>query len=149
MNWNKDRSIVLSRICVVLFALLLAALDTGAYWLVGLFIRLRSMPGQTCVFMMTSIYAGSVFGWITLWMLWKLLGNMSSGRVFVSANVRAMRTVSWCCAAVAVVCALSTLYYLPFLVAAMAAAFMALIVRIVKNAFQSALEMKNELDYTV
>ena len=66
MNWNKDRSIVLSRICVVLFALLLAALDTGAYWLVGLFIRLRGMPGQTCVFMMTSIYAGSVFGWITL-----------------------------------------------------------------------------------
>lgn len=44
---------------------------------------------------------------------------------------------------------LAGLWYLPFFVAAMAAAFMALIVRIVKNAFQQALLMKDELDYTV
>ena len=41
------------------------------------------------------------------------------------------------------------LLYLPCLVCAMAAGFMALIVRIVKNAFQQALLMKDELDYTV
>ena len=60
-----------------------------------------------------------------------------------------LRAVSWCCAAVAAVCLLSAGYYLPFLVAAMAAAFMALIVRIVKNVFQQAVRMKDELDYTV
>lgn len=34
MNWSTNKSILLSRICVAIFALLLAALDFGAYWLV-------------------------------------------------------------------------------------------------------------------
>ena len=51
--------------------------------------------------------------------------------------------------AAAVISALSALYYAPFFVIAMAAAFMALIVRIVRNVFQTAIGMKDELDYTV
>ena len=31
MNWSKNSSIELSRICVVLFMILLAALDIGCY----------------------------------------------------------------------------------------------------------------------
>ena len=44
MNWSKDRSIALSRGCVVLFMILLAALDIGCYWAVRWFIGLRFMP---------------------------------------------------------------------------------------------------------
>ena len=29
MNWTKDKSILLSQVCVAVFALLLAALDIG------------------------------------------------------------------------------------------------------------------------
>ena len=60
-----------------------------------------------------------------------------------------MRTVSRCCVAAAVISALSALYYATFLVIAISAAFMALIVRIVRNVFQTAIGMKDELDYTV
>lgn len=82
--------------------------------------------------------------------LWaRLLGNMKAERVFEEENIALLRSVSWCCAAVAAVCLLSTLYYLPFFIAAMAAGFLALIVRIVKNVFQQAVGMKDELDYTV
>ncbi len=35
MDMNSDKSISLSQCCVVLFALLLAALDIGGYWFVG------------------------------------------------------------------------------------------------------------------
>ena len=149
MDMNGDKSISLSQCCVVLFALLLAALDIGGYWFVGFFIRLRGMVWQSGVLMLVSIYTGSVFGWVTLWKLWNLLGNIKAGHVFVDDNVRIMRTVSRCCAAAAVISALSALYYAPFFVIAMAAAFMALIVRIVRNVFQTAIEMKDELDYTV
>ena len=149
MDWNSDKSISLSRVCVAVFALLLAALDVGAYWLVGFFIRLRGMGGPQGMLMMISVYLCSVFGWVVLWKLWRLLANMKLERVFVSDNVSLLRAVSWCCAAVAVICLISVAYYLPFLVAAMAAAFMALIVRIVKNVFQQAVRMKDELDYTV
>ena len=66
MDMNSDKSISLSRCCVVLFALLLAALDIGGYWFVGFFIRLRGMVWQSGVLMLVSIYTGSVFGWVTL-----------------------------------------------------------------------------------
>lgn len=46
MNWSKDRSIALSRGCVVLFMILLAALDIGCYWAVRWFIGLRFMLGS-------------------------------------------------------------------------------------------------------
>lgn len=149
MKWDADKSISLSRVCVVAFALLLGALDIGAYWAVEFFIALRGMGAETGYLMMATVYVCSVFGWITLRRLWLLLGNMLAERVFVGDNVAHLRAVSWCCAAVAAVCALSALYYLPFIVAAMAAAFMALIVRIVKNVFQQAVAMKDELDWTV
>ena len=99
MDMNSDKSISLSQCCVVLFALLLAALDIGGYWFVGFFIRLRGMVWQSGVLMLVSIYTSSVFGWVTLWKLWKLLGNIKAGRVFVDENVRIMRTVSRCCVA--------------------------------------------------
>lgn len=43
----------------------------------------------------------------------------------------------------------SCLYYLPFIAVAIAAGFMALLVRIVKNIFQQAIDMKAELDLTI
>lgn len=149
MNWTKDRSIVLSQFCVGAFALLLLAIDILGYWLVGFFIQLRNMNWQLGAVILGAVYLCSVFAWIVLWRLWKLLGNIKAGRVFISENIGHMRTVSWCCAAVALACLLAGLAYLPFFICAMASAFMALIVRIVKNAFQQALLMKDELDFTV
>jgi len=149
MNWNKDKSIVLSQACVCAFALLLAALDLFGYWLVGFFIQLRDMYWQQGAVIYCALLLCSVFGWIVLWKLWRLLSNIKAGQVFTAENVSHMRLVSWCCASVALVCLLASLGYLPFFICAMAAAFMALIVRIVKNAFQQAVLMKDELDLTV
>ena len=64
-------------------------------------------------------------------------------------NIRLLRTVSLCCAAAALFCVAGCFFYLPFLLAVAAASFMALIVRIVENVFQKALDMKNELDLTI
>lgn len=149
MNWNKDKSIVLSRFCVVLFALCLLALDIGAYWLAQWFTWNRFHVWQYGFLLMASIYIGSVFGWPCLYQLWRLLGNIRRGALFVPENVRCMRIVSWCCVWAALVAALSAAYYLPFLFFAVAAGFLALIVRIVKNAFEQAIAMKDELDWTV
>ena len=149
MNWNKDKSIVLSRICLAVFALCLLALDAGAYWIARWFVRTRFQNWQLGVLLMGSIFCGSIFAWPCLYRLWRLSGNVSRGEVFVEANVRHMRVISWCCAWAALICLVSAAYYLPFGFVAVAAGFMALIVRIVKNAFQQAIAMKDELDLTV
>ena len=150
MNWTKDKSITLSRVCTAVFAALLLALDIGCYWLAKWFcVELRGTPPQYAAMLMVSVYCGSVFAWICLYQLWKLLGNIRSGAVFTAENVRCMRRISWCCLWAALICLVSTLYYPPFIFLAIAAGFMALIVRIVKNAFQQAVAMKDELDLTI
>ena len=149
MNWSGDKSVALSKVCVILFAIILAGLDVGAYWLVSLFVAFSGMGGPEGLLMMISVYLCSAFAWPVLWMLWRLLGNVGREQVFITKNVSCLRAVSWCCAGAAAVCLVSAAYYLPFLMAAAASGFMALIVRIVKNAFQQALLMKDELDLTV
>ena len=66
MNWSKNSSIELSRICVVLFMILLAALDIGCYWAVQWFVEIRLMYWQYGVLMMVTIYLCSGFGWVLL-----------------------------------------------------------------------------------
>lgn len=149
MNWSKNSSIRLSQACVVLFMALLAALDIGCYWAVQWFCGLRLMARQNVFWMMATLYLCSVFGWVLLWKLWRLLKNIRAQIVFDAQNVKLLRAVSWCCVGAGIVCALSCLYYLPFLLVAVAAGFMALIVRIVKNVFAQAIEMKSELDFTI
>lgn len=149
MNWNKDKSISLSQVCVCAFALLLAGLDVFGYWLIRFFAGLRGLGMDWGLVIYAALLICSVFGWAVLWKLWGLLKSIKAGQVFTAENICRMRVVSWCCAAVALVCLAAGLWYLPFFIGAMAAAFMALIVRIVKNAFQQAMLMKDELDYTV
>lgn len=149
MNWSKNSSIELSRICVVLFMILLASLDIGCYWAVQWFVEIRLMYWQYGVLMMVTIYLCSGFGWVLLVRLWQLLQNIRAQLVFDAKNVRLLRQVSWCCVGAGAVCLVSCLYYLPFIAVAIAAGFMALIVRIIKNIFQQAIDMKAELDLTI
>ena len=149
MNWTKDRSITLSIVCISIFAAILLAADIFCYRLTAWFISLRGMHWQQGVGMMVTVYVCSVFAWITLYELLRLLRALRRGEVFVDGNVRAMRVVSWCCAGVCIVCLVSVIWYLPFVFVAIAAGFMCLIVRIVKNVFQQAIAMKDELDLTI
>ena len=149
MNWTRDESIRLSQLCILFFALALAGLDIGFWWFARWFAWLRGLSAQAGLGIVIAFYLCSVFGWICLYRLWRLLGGLRRGQVFVPENVTHLRGVSWCCAAVALICLGAALCYLPFLFVAAAAAFMALIVRIVKNVFQQAIAMKDELDLTI
>lgn len=149
VNWNKDKSILLTQVGTALFAVLLLALDLGCYWVAGWFVANRLYNWQEGVLMMISICSGSVFGWLFLYRLWTLLKNIKRGEVFTEANVRRMRGMSWCCAGAALICLASALYYLPFLLVGLAAGFTGLVVRVVKNVFQQAIAMKSELDLTI
>lgn len=149
MEWTKDKSIRLSLIMVYMFAAILLALDIVAPLQVDWFTKEYTYVSNSGVFLLLTIYSGSVAAWICLWHLRALLQNLRRGKVFVKENVRSMRIISWCCAAAALICVLSTIYCIFIFFVAIPAAFMMLIVRIVKNAFQQAIEMKSELDLTV
>ena len=149
MNWNENKSVRLSQACVVVFAALLLLLDVFCCAAVTWFIHLRGMQWQIGVLMMITIYLCSIFGWVLLWKLWRLLANIRAQVVFDAKNVALLRAVSWCCVGAGTVCLASSFYYLPFSAVAIAAGFMALIVRIVKNIFEQAILMKDDLDLTI
>ncbi|MBQ6372629.1 MAG: DUF2975 domain-containing protein [Oscillospiraceae bacterium] len=149
MEWTKDKSTGLSIVCVYVFALLLFAADIAAPFLLELSNRLIPSDPSHGIYALITLYSASVFAWICLYLLWRLLQNLRGGLVFTPANIRLLRGISWCCAAVAAVFLLSMAYFLPYFVVAAAALFMMLIVRIVKNIFQQAADMKSDLDLTI
>ena len=148
-DWIRSRSLQASRGFVIFFALLLLGLDVFGFGFVDWFSRLRQLLDRQSVGILITLYACSLPGWLCLWSLWQLLGRLQKGQVFTEENIRLLQRVSLCCAAAAGICVFGCFFYLPFLVAVAAASFMALIVRIVRNVFQTAMEMKSELDLTV
>ena len=144
MNWNKDKSVKLSKFCVCLFMLILAGVCIGAPWLFRLLIRLRvqDLAGKFELFLV-STYTAAVPAAAALYGLWRLLRNISEGEVFIPENVSILRLLSWCCIAAGLVCLFSALYYMPFLIVSAAAAFVGLILRVVKNVFAEAVRLKD------
>lgn len=146
-SWTKDRSISLSLCCVWIFAAILLAADISGYWLVDWFTWFRDT--DEFIVLLCSLYGASVFAWVCLWCLRTLLRNIRIDLVFVTENVTILRRISWCCAGASVIFLAGTPFYLPLFIPAAAAAFMMLIVRVVKNVFQKACGMKDELDLTI
>jgi hypothetical protein len=151
MKWNNDKSIKLSIACVFAFGAILLALDLYTIWgwIAPNFDLRTVLQWQYYAMFTATVASGSVFAWICLLSLYRLLKSIQSGGVFTEGNVQLLRTISWCCAGAAAVCLLSTIYAWPFIIVAIAAAFMMLIVRIVKNCFRQAIDMKSELDLTI
>ena len=82
--------------------------------------------------------------------LFRLLGRVEKGAVFVAENVRSLRRIALCCALAALICIpAGAVLYFPFACMGIAAGFMALIVQVLKNTFAQAVRMKDELDLTV
>lgn len=149
MKWTKDKSIKLSLACVYVFAVILLVMDVLAFRLVPWFTSIRQMSDIKVICFYVTIYSGSVFAWLCLWALRRLIGNIQAESVFTADNVALLRRISWCCAWASIICFISSFYYVPFFLIGACSAFMMLIVRIVKNVFQQALDMKSELDLTI
>ena len=147
--WNDQKSVTLSRLCIAAFALALAALLVAAPGLVKWFMLPRGFaPGADRYFLMT-IYLGAVPASGLLHMLHRLLQNISAEAVFIPENVELLRRISWCCFLGAAICLASGLYFVPWYLIAVAAAFMGLIVRVVKNLIARAVSLQDEVDHTV
>lgn len=148
--WNGEKSIILSKLCVLLFMGLLAVVVMTGPWLTQWFVEF-SQAGlkEKAAYFMATIYVGSVPAAYLLYSLLKLLGQIESGQVFTPKNVELLRRISWSCFVGAGIALISLLYYYPWFFLAVAAAFMGLIVRVVKNVVAQAVELKDEADYIV
>ncbi len=150
MEWNKDKSLWLSKICIKLFTIIMIVIAVFAPKIFAALIKVRvAYLGGTLPYFLISTYTACVPATIALSGLWRLLDNIEKGDVFIENNVQILRMLSWRCIFAGVICLISSVYYLPFMIIAAAAGFVGLLLRIVKNVFARAVEIKEESDYTI
>jgi len=148
--WSDRKSLVLSKICVILFMVLMVACLALAPRFVAWLVSTSSQAhlAGKALFLVT-VYIGAVPAAGLLVCLYILLHRIGAGDVFIDANTTCLRQISWCCFAGSVVCLVSGLYYLPWVVVGVAAAFMGLIVRVVKNVIAKAVSLQDDADFTI
>ena len=147
--WTKSSSLMLSRIMVAVCLVALAACSLGLPWLLRWYTGYFGKAMYNLLPTMASLWACAASAFIALFQLGRMLRNIAEGRVFVGANVKALRVISWCCFAVALIFFAFFFYYVLGLILATLAAFAGLILRVVKNVFEQAVEIKEENDLTV
>lgn len=81
--------------------------------------------------------------------LFFLLRNIRKGEVFTARTVALIRGVSWCCIGLAVPFGFLGIYFQLSWIVCVLALFLGLCLRVCKNAFEVANEIKEENDLTV
>ena len=148
--YNKYKSNVVSIIATFVFAVFVIA----AAAMLPLFVKLYLGDGyenmtavKTALFI--CLYGAAVPSLLISYLLLRILFNVRKNVVFDRVNVKYCRYISWCCFAV---CAFffALGFFIPFsFVIAFAAGFIGLVVRVVKNLFNEAVDIKEENDLTV
>lgn len=146
--WNQDQSLKLSILSVRLFLLTWIIFVFGGYWITQSYLAFVHHE-ELLVNMLLTLYIWLTLAFFVLYYLHQLLVNIQHNIVFVQQNVAALRIISWLCMMIGIVGAVSSLYYLQFLLVGAAFAFIALIVRIVKNVIAEAILIKEENEYTI
>ncbi len=154
--WNRRKSETLSiAVCFIFTAILTAGLFLGP-WAVKLWFTVYrgwDANGEAMENMLTlfsaCFYPCAVFAYITLYSLIKLLFNIKKDAIFIGSNVSYLRRISWCCFAVAAITLVGGVFYIPFLCVAVAAGFVGLMLRVVKNVMESAVQIKAENELTI
>ena len=149
MKWNSDRSLQLSLWCTRLAMVLVVASGAASGSIVTWYIQVSGKSMElhrpiTAALLLCCIPAMGALLW-----LHKLLSNISDSRVFVDENVTLLRRISWCCFLAAGITLVSSRFYLVFLLISVAAAFMGLILRVVKNVIQQAVILRTENELTI
>lgn len=149
--WNKYRSTMLSYILVKAMIVLSVLFAIGLPFIVDVYCNtLVSETAQLIRIPLTiSLYIAAALVFIAGIALDRLLSNIKKDIVFDNANVKYLRYISWCCfSAAGVFFILGFFIFLSFVIC-VAALFFGLIIRVVKNLFCEAVQIKSENDLTI
>ncbi len=154
--WNRKRSVKLSLIvCFCVCVALTAGLFAGP-WMVRIWFQsYRGWGENTAALdrMLTlfkvCFYPCAVFAYVTLYSLIRLLLNIKKDVIFVTANVKYLRRISWCCVVVSLITLVAGMFYVPYLFVCIAAGFVGLMLRVVKNVMENAVQIKEENELTI
>ena len=151
--WNKMKSLTLSRILVIIMfvflTVMLVCIPMISKWFDEFSVGKGLFEGSIFIPVCIMLYICEVFAFFAVGALHKLLKNISCDDVFSNTNAKCLRIISWACMLAGLTFAVFSLWRFEFLLAAFFAAFLGLIIRVLKNVFDKAVEIKSENDFTV
>ncbi|SHM90752.1 DUF2975 domain-containing protein [Ruminococcus flavefaciens] len=154
--WNNNKSLFLSRVLTITAAgvaiFVAFFIPTIAEWYqymmtveaAGILDR-ETMYVPMCI----TLYVCDALALGALWNLHVLLGNISRDEVFIPKNTSCLRRISWLCMGAGSVCIIFGLWSSIFAFVGMVAIMFGLIMRVLKNVFEKAVEIKSENDFTI
>ena len=148
LKWTSEKSLRLSRILTIavlaLAVIILFLIPMITQWYDDVSGKNPIMPVLT-----VCLYLSDILAIGALWELKTLLANISKQELFTERNTKCVRIISWCCFGLAAVFAVLSFWRLLALLVAVIAAFVGLILRVVKNMLATATELREENDFTI
>lgn len=144
---TKSARLTLCLTFLILIAVIAAAVTLP--WLTDWYIGKTGRDKELRSVIMTVCYICLPAALAALYSLIRLLKNILGGEIFIHGNELHLRLLSWYCAAVALITLAAGYFYLPFYLVGLAAVFFTLILRVIKNVFAAAIEIKTENELTV
>jgi hypothetical protein len=147
--WTSKKSATLTLVFIYIFMIVFVALELLAPLAVKGFILWYAKGENLLLPLTVFLYSVLLPVGYALILLRKILKAVLSEQCFCEENVLRLRRLSWCCFVFAVCSFGFGFAYFPLMLLSAAAAFVGLIVRVIKNAFQTALELQNENQLTI
>lgn len=145
----KKRSILATKVCVLICVVLLLALLALAPNLAQRYVEFRGMSQGIYQAIVSTFYSCSAPALIALLSMWVLLVHIQKEEPFSKRNCFLLAVISWCCVWVAVAMFVGAFWYAPLLFISAAMGFIFLVVRVVRGCFLAALELKEENSLTI
>ncbi|MDR1796949.1 MAG: DUF2975 domain-containing protein [Clostridiales Family XIII bacterium] len=152
--WNDAKSVVLSLVstwiaivAVIAFAVWLPVAPKWFPYQESILFRT-----ETLAIVLPSLYGCCAAALVALICLHGLLKSIQAGEIFTLANVRRLRTISWCSFAIAGILVATCIFRIwtpAMILIALAAGFFFLLMRVMKNIIDAARLIKDENDYTI
>lgn len=146
---EKKNSVNISLILTYLFLAAFVVLLFTAKNVVKIYIEVNSRELSLIPVIVTTFYFSALPIATVLFSLLRLLNNIKKEKVFCKANVFYIRLISWCCFIEAIITLIAGAFYLPFMFIFIAASFIGIILRVIKNVFDKAVEIKTENELTI
>jgi len=132
-----------------LIFLVLLLLLPGLPFLIKWYFDYRMLTVTELTVVMVAFYLCAFAVGLALWNMDRLLRRILAGEVFISDNVRCIRMIQWCCAAVSVICIPAAFAYLPLIFMVVIMGFLALVVCVVAQVMKAAVAIREENDLTI
>jgi len=148
----ERRKILSAAVSQVMVAIIFFALVAAAFLLPSMFrfyLDIYKRPDWLFLPTMVCLYTALMPAFVADICLFFLLRRIRAGEVFCDENVRSLRIISWCCFVECVVFLVLGFYFLVSFALSFACAFMGTVLRVVKNSFEEAVELKRENDFTI